>query len=223
MSRSASYRIPIIPVAVSLLTAGCPIAPAPLDTVDVVLPGGVTQPVDAGTGPELLAGGAWAGFRKHDGNERSDLVADPAPGPDGSLLNGGLLARPPADTQAFILDLAADGRATRLRENAYFIPELYTSTSAIDGTFLSTTLPEMTYSLQSFGVSVDDAMGIAIVSDVRYLGMPVGMATIYAWGSGDTDRIDGQFGYLLDFSNGLGGLLFESGGDQYPFYLLRQD
>ena len=50
----------------------------------------------------------------------------------------------------------------------------------------------------------------------------VGRAVTYAWGSGNADRIDGQFGYLLDFSKGLGGLLLDSGGDQYPFYLIRQ-
>ena len=223
MNRSALYGISVMVLAVSLLTAGCPVAPAPLDTLDIVLPGAIKRTVAARTGPELLAAGAWAGFRKADGNEQSDLVADPAPGPYGSLLNGGLLARPPADTQIFILDISESGRVTLLRENAYFLPDLYGDSSVIDGTFLATTIPGVTYSLESFGVSVDDAIGLAIVSDVRFLGLPVGMAIIYAWGTGDAERIDGQFGYQLDFSNGLGGLVLESGGDQYPFYMLRQE
>ena len=64
MHRSLLYGIQVLLVAASLLTSGCPVAPPPPETLDVVLPGEVKQTVAAGTGPELLAGGAWAGWTR---------------------------------------------------------------------------------------------------------------------------------------------------------------
>jgi hypothetical protein len=213
----------VVLFSVSLFVAGCFGPPAPPGVFDVVLPGGAKQEVAAHTGPEMLAGGSWSGFRKAGGTEQAEFESNPVAGPYGTLLNGGSLTRPPVDWQIAVIDVAEDGRVTMIRENDYLLSGIYGDSSVVDGTSQSTTIFGLTYALTSFGVTVDDAIGVAVVSDVRFIGLPVGRAVIYAWGTGSTDRVDGQFGYLYDFSEGIGGLFFASGGDQYPFYLIRQE
>ncbi|RJP38329.1 MAG: hypothetical protein C4547_04645 [Phycisphaerales bacterium] len=206
-----------------LPTWGCFTSGAPSETLEVVLPGGAKETAEAGTGPALLAGGTWAGFRKADPDEDPSEDPEPAPGPYGGLLNGGLLERPPVDEQIFLIDLDADGKATRVRENKYFLPDIYGATIPVDNEFRSASLFGVTFAARSFGVSVEDAFGIAIEARVRLFGIYVGRAIIYAWGTGDDRRVDGQFGYLLNFDGGLGDLLLDTGGDQYPFYAERVD
>lgn len=203
--------------------AGCFRAPATPQTLEVVLPDDARQEAEAGTGPQSLAGGTWVGFRKPDPDEPPPAESTPPPGPYGGLLDGGILDRPPADEPMFRVVFAADGRVTGIHDNQYFLADIYGSTLAVDGTVYSTTIPGIAFSAQSFGVSVEDAFGVAILVDVRFVGLPVGRAVIYSWGRGDAQRVDGQFGYLLDFSGGLGDLLLDTNGDQYPFYATRQE
>ncbi len=193
------------------------------EELEVTLPAGAKQTAEAGTGPALLAGGTWAAFRKADPNEPPEEDPEPAPGPYGGLLNGGLLERPPVDEQMFLIDLDADGKATRVRENRYFLESIYGATVVVDNTWYSTTIPGISFTGQSYGVSVENTFGVAIAARVRLFGLYVGRAVLYAWGTGDDQRVDGQFGYLLNFEGGIGDLLLDTGGDQYPFYAERVD
>lgn len=192
------------------------------DSLDVVLPAGQVQSAARDTGPALLADSAWDIFRKQDPNNPDDEPAG-GPGPYGGLLNGGVLDRPPVGEKIAQVAFDAAGRLIEIRENRYFLPEVYGATIVIDGTPDPAALPGMTFRSASFGVSVGNQFGVAVFVDVRAFGARVGNAIIYAWGTRTDDRIDGIFGYRLDFSNGLGDLVLDSAGDQYPIEALRAE
>lgn len=206
-----------------VVLAGCPLSTGLPSELDVVLPQNQKQTVAANTGPQSLGGATWAIFRKFDPNAPDDPQSvAPAPGPYGGLLNGGLLERPPVDGLIFLVDVATGGRITRVRENQYFLADIYGSDLEITSDRRPTSLPGITYRAASFGVSVGGQIGLAAYVEVDFLGLRVGHAILYAWGTLADGRVDGTFGYLLDFSNGLGDLLLDTTGDQYLFYATPQ-
>jgi hypothetical protein len=73
----------------------------------------------------------------------------------------------------------------------------------------------------SFGVEAAGHIGYVVFVQVRLGSLYVGKAMIYTWGTVAGDRIDGQFGYVLDFTGGIAENVLTTGGDQYPIYALR--
>jgi hypothetical protein len=57
---------------------------------------------------------------------------------------------------------------------------------------------------------------------VRLSDQYLGRAVLYAWGTQDSDRVTGTFGYLLDFRGGLLAGLGQA-ADQYPIEGERLD
>ncbi|MGE0481143.1 MAG: hypothetical protein AB7Q17_11790 [Phycisphaerae bacterium] len=203
--------------------AGCPLSTGLPDELDVVLPQNQKQTAAADTGPQSLGGATWAIFRKFDPNAPDDPQSvAPAPGPYGGLLNGGLLERPPVDGLIFRVDVAASGRITRVRDNQFFLADIYGADLEITADRQPTTLPGITYRSASYGVTVGDQIGLAAYVEVDFLGLRVGNAVLYAWGTLADGRVDGTFGYLLNFDGGLGDLLLDTTGDQYLFYATRE-
>lgn len=202
------------------LSTGCQ-SPGGADMLAVVLPQDRAQTVAVGSGPMLLANSTWAGFRIAEAGEEEDARAEVTPrGPYGSLLNGGVLDRPPAETQIFLADFGEDGSFTAIRENRYFLPDIYGETMPVDGKVHNASIPGLQFRPVSFGVSEGDEVAMAVVVDVTMIGLRAGTATIYAWGTVEGDRLDGVFGYQIEFV-GLFAVL-PSGGDQYMFYAIRQ-
>jgi len=201
--------------------AGCfgpPNLPAELE---VVLPNDVRRTAPADSGPELLAGQTWGFFRKPDADSPAGDDDSGDTGPYGGILGRGFLDRPEPDTLMFMAHFAADGHIERITDNSFYIPRLAGDDFDADGAFHAARFPGLQYASVSFGVSEEDRLGIAIAVDVRFLGLPVGTAVVYSWGTLAGDRIDGIFGYVTDFELAAD-LLLGSGGDQYPIYAERE-
>lgn len=216
-TRVARILFPVV----LMLPAGCPTATAPPDTFDVAVSATEKRTVPRDTGPRDMANTTWALFRKAEADE-APAITDAAPGPYGGLLNGGLLARPPAENQMFLADFGAAGEITAIRENLYFLAEIYGAEIPVGGSWSASSIGGLEFRSASYGLQLGDTFGVAIVVNVRLNQTFVGRATIYAWGRIASNQIDGTFGYLLDFSEGIGGLFLSSGGDQYPFYAIQR-
>lgn len=205
--------------AIALLS-GCFGPPEFPEELDVVLPNDAVRTTPIDTGPESVADGVWEAFRKApvEGAESSD----DEPGPYGGLLNGGILERPEPETVMFQSHFDEAGRMTLVTENAFYLPEFFGETFVIDKEFHPGATAGLSYAAASYGVTVEDEVGIAVFVQVRALGLPIGDAVVYAWGTQVENRIDGTFGYLADLG-GLARLIVGSGGDQYPVYITKAE
>lgn len=222
-------RLPGILATLSLaLLGGCPFVPDLPAEFEVALTAAEKQTAAQGSGPGLLAGTSWAAFRGPDPSAASSQLdaaatGDAAPGPYGGLLDGGVLERPPVDVQMFRVHFGDNGRVTHISENRHFLPEIYGDEIAVGADWRATTLPAVQYRSATYGLAVGDQIGLAILAEVRFGQMFVGQALLYSWGKLSGDRIDGQFGYLLDFTDGIGQVLLSTSADQYPFYATRTE
>lgn len=207
----------LVVAGVMVLATGCFGPPNLPEELDVVLPGGVTQASQRGTGPTNLAGDTWAARRATPPEGTAD---EPAESPYGGLIGSGFLTRPEPDDLMFRVVVADDGRATRVTDNFFYLRDVFGPTFVLDGAFHPAATPGINYAADSFGATVDDQFGIAIPVEVRFFGLPVGTATVYAWGTVAGDQLTGQFGYSIDLEP-IPDLLLGSGADQYPFYADR--
>ncbi|MBI2435500.1 MAG: hypothetical protein HYV26_21820 [Candidatus Hydrogenedentes bacterium] len=198
-----------------LALSGCPLPEFP-DAFDVAITGTEKHSAPRDTGPPTAANATWQAFRAPDPPKA-------LPGPYGGLLNGGILERPPVDAQIFIADFGPNGAITMVHENEYLLPSVYGREIPIGGDWQGATVPFMHFRTACFGLEMDGRYGVAIVVHVRLANQYVGRAIIYSWGTIGEERIDGTFGYLLDFTGGLADILLNSGGDQYPFYAVPID
>lgn len=198
------------------VVCGCSVPDLP-GSFEVALPAGVSQVAQRGSALPAAAGVAWQAFRKADPAPTA-TVDKATPGPYGGLLDGGFLERPPVDGQIFIAEFDEEGRVVATRENKYLLPEVYGEDIRIGGDWQPARIPLLDFKTAEYSVQVDDKYGIAILVHVRFGPLYVGRAIIYSWGTVLDQGADGQFGYRLDFENGLAGLILESTGDQYPFY-----
>jgi hypothetical protein len=201
------------------ICGGCFGPPDLPSDLEVVLPGDARQQAEAGSGAELLENSNWSAFRGDSTTEESPEEAPP-PGPYGGLLNGGILERVPPGSLMYRVHFIEGGRADRITENAFYLPELFGTDFIIDGAFHPARFPGLSYAAASFGVSNDDRFGIALPVEIRFWGIPLGTAVVYAWGTATADRLDGTFGYATDLEP-LPRLLLGSGGDQYRFFAMR--
>jgi hypothetical protein len=204
-------------LATVFMLTGCGVPDLP-ESLDVAVSGTERQAAPPGSGPAQLANSSWSLFRKAD--DVYTKGGDPA-GPYGGLLNGGLLERPPVDQQMFLVDFGQNGEITAVNENLYFLPRIYGEDLPIGEEWIPTSPPIAKFRSASYGVQDGNRFGNAVVVQVRSGPIFMGRAILYSWGTIDGDRIDGTFGYLLDFSDGAAGIVLNSGGDQYPFYATR--
>lgn len=210
-------RSAVIVSALCLALVGCAVPELP-ENLDVAISSTDSESAPRDSGPMAAANNSWKAFRKADdsGNTKQAL-----PGPYGGLLDGGILERPPVDGQIFVVDFGDDGAMTGIHENKYFLPEVYGSDVPVGGEWSPSTVPFVRFRSASYGTSLDDRFGMAVIVHVKFVDIYIGRAVIYAWGTIADDRIDGTLGYLLDFTGGIGGFAFNAGGDQYPFYAER--
>src|SRR5262245_22102944 len=214
--RSANRRILLIarPLAFLVALTACSAVPEIPESLDVATSATDQSPAAPGSGPVALADSTWSLTRRADPDHSS--VDDAAsPGPYGRLLSGQGLQRPPVGVRMFVARFGSHGEMVEITDNQYFLARIYGATVPVGGEWTAATLPGVHYRSASFGVQVADRIGIAVLVDVRYSDNYLGRAILYSWGALANDRIDGAFGYLLDFSGGalenLGMIV-----DQYP-------
>jgi hypothetical protein len=194
--------------------AGCPSVADLPDELDVATSASEKHSAPRDSGLPSSGGRTWAAFRAIVPGE-----SDPAatPGPYGGLLTGGLLERPPAGEQIFRVTFAADGRPVEVSENSFFLADIYGSTVPVGGEWSAAPLPGLFFRSASYGIEIGGRFGIAILVQVRFGGAYVGRAVLYAWGTQSDERLEGTFGYLLDFRGGPLEALSAT-GDQYAFF-----
>ena len=201
----------------ALVLAGCFGPPNLPEELEVVLPNDVRRTVPAGSGPSTFENATWSVFANPDAEGATDDPnAAPLPGPYGGFLTGGLDAIPSGDAPLYRIHFGEGGRILRVSENI-ISPGILGDEIIIDGEFHALGFPGLSTAAVSFGVSEGDQIGAAFVMDLRFLGLPVGSAIIYAWGTRTGDRVDGILGRLIDFLP-LPDLLLTSGGDQFPIF-----
>jgi len=196
---------------------GCGSVPALPESFEVATSATDRVAADAGTGPASLADSVWSLARKAD---PSDADADGSTaslprGPYGGLLNGQGLERPPVGERMFLAHFGAQGELTEITENRFFLARIYGSRVPVGGEWNASNLPGIAFRSDSYGVQAQERFGLAAVVHVRFGNVFLGRAVLYSWGTVADDLIDGVFGYLLDFTDGL---LSQLGAvaDQYP-------
>jgi hypothetical protein len=209
-------------IAAFLAAGGCPRVPDLPEEFEVALTAAEQRTALRNTGPEQFSGMTLEVIRTGPADD-AQAAGGPAPGPYGGLLNGGLLERPPVGERMFLVEFDATGAAAQVRENRYVLGDIYGETINIGDAWVGTTVPGISFRSSSYGVTEGERFGLAIIAQVEINGLYAGRAVIYSWGTQTETGFDGQFGYLLDFSGGVGELLFDSGGDQYPVRATRVD
>lgn len=177
----------------------------------------------ADSGPIGLANSTWSLMRKADPNEQAALSNPmPAPGPYGGLLSGQALQRPPVGERIFLVRFGDHGQMVEVTENRFFLPEVYGMTVPIGGEWTGAALPGVFFNSASYGGQVGDRFGLAVLVHVRFGQTYLGKAVLYAWGTINGDMIGGQFGYVIDFTDGAVSFL-GTVADQYPIEGRRVD
>ncbi len=197
--------------------AGCGFVPPLPDSFDVATSASVRTSTDAGTGSPSFINSVWSLNRKPEpttADAEIDASATPR-GPYGGLLNGQGLERPPVGERIFLVRFGSAGEMVEVSENRYFLSKIYGSTVPVGGEWTGTVLPGVSFNSETYGLEADGRFGVATVVNVRFSGFFLGRAILYSWGTIVVDRIDGQFGYLLDFTEGIVSFL-QTVADQYP-------
>lgn len=204
------------------LAQGCGSVPALPTSFDVATSATDRLAADAGTGPAGLAGSTWSLVRQADPSAGDTGAEDPPTpsGPYGGLLNGRGLDRPPVGERIFLVRFGSEGELAEITENRFFLAQFYGSEIPVGGEWTGTTLPGVAFRSDSYGVQVGDRFGVAVVVNVRFGNLFVGQAVLYAWGTIADTVIDGTFGYVLDFTDGIVNFL-NTVADQYPVEGLR--
>lgn len=197
--------------------AGCGTIPALPDLLDVATSATDRVAAAPGTGPASLADSAWSILRKADPllSAASAAVVSPSSGPYGGLLGGAALERPAVGDRVFVVRFGPNGEMVEVDENRFFLPEIYGGRVPVGGQWTGALLPGVAFQSASYGVQVGDRFGLAVVVNVRGGELFLGQATLYAWGTVVDGRIDGTFGYLIDFTGGVVPFL-GTVADQYP-------
>ncbi|MBI5863037.1 MAG: hypothetical protein HZB38_00720 [Planctomycetes bacterium] len=200
-----------------LTLVGCTSVPDLPDSADVATSAAASTSASRDTGPAGLASSTWSLTRKDDPAAAQTVAEDgiAPPGPYGGILSGQGLERPPVGQQIFRVEFGPNGQMLRVSDNRYFLANIYGADIPVGETWTAATLPGVAYRSASFGLQVGDRFGVAVFVQVRFGAIYLGRAVLYSWGTVNGDQLDGQFGYLLDFSDGLLAALGQV-ADQYP-------
>jgi hypothetical protein len=197
------------------LLAACVPVPALPETLDVATSAADRVTAARKTGPADLADSTWSLARiAESDNPDPNITRSGPPGPYGGILAGNALERPPVGERIFLVEFGPGGEMVRITENRFFLADIYGPDVPVGGEWTGTTLPGVFYRSASYGIQIGDRFGVAVVVNVRFGEVFLGRAILYAWGTMDDDRIDGQFGYLLDFTDGAAAFL-GTVADQY--------
>jgi hypothetical protein len=201
----------------ALMGCGCGAVPNLPRTFDVATSASEKSEVPAGTGPASFASSTWSLVRVADPEDSGAGAEDDSTpgGPYGGLLSGDALDRPPVGERIFLVEFGDQGQMTRVTENRFFLAQFYGSDVPVGGEWRRSTLLGVTYHSASYGLEVAERFGLAVVVDVRFGALYLGRAIPYSWGTLAGDSIDGTFGYLLDFTDGIVPSLGTI-ADQYP-------
>lgn len=196
---------------------GCWSVPALPETLDVATSTSDRVTCAKDTGPAGLSESSWSGSRKADRAATAATTNDSAPaGPYGGILSGNALERPPVGEQMFVARFGSQGEMVQIAENRFFLADIYGADLPVGGEWVDTTLPGVSYRSASYGAQVDGRFGLAVIVHVRFANIFLGQAVLYSWGTLAANHLDGQFGYLLDFTDGAASSLGTI-ADQYPF------
>jgi len=195
--------------------AGCAVVPDLPTTLDVATTSEDRASAAKDSGPSTFANSTWSLARKAVPGEPPDDNDDPPPGPYGGLLDGQALQRPPVGERIFLADFGPNGEMIRVRENRFLLPAIYGEEVVVGADWQDALLPGVFYQSASYGSQEGDQIGIAVNVQVRFNETFLGRAVLYAWGTVDGDTLDGQFGYVLDFTEGAVSFLGTI-ADQYP-------
>ena len=198
-----------------VMSAGCNTVPDLPGLFDVALSATDRMAAATGSGPAAFANSTWSLSRKADPFDAGNVADAAPPGPYGGILSGQGLARPPVGERIFLARFGANGEMQEVTENRYFLAEIYGETVRVGEAWNAAALPGVSFRSASYGTQNGDRVGLAVVVDVRFLNTFLGSAILYAWGRVDQDRLDGRFGYLLDFTGGAVAWL-GTVADQYP-------
>lgn len=211
-----SCRLNLILCGLLVASAACNAVPDLPDSVDVATTNIDRSNAPADTGPSSLADSSWSLARVADPDNPDDEEAEAAPpGPYGGILSGDALARPPVGERIFVVRFGPNGEMVEVTENRFFLTEVYGMTVPVGGEWSSAAIPGIFFRSASFGVQAGDRFGIAVQVQVRFGDVFLGRAILYAWGTVAGDMLTGQFGYLLDFTDGAAPFLGTI-ADQYP-------
>ena len=203
---------------------GCGFVPSLPASFEVATSATEKTEVEAGTGPVGLANSTWSLVRKADPADADAEIPAPSkpPGPYGGILSGRGLERPPVGERVFLVRFGANGEMTEAAENRFFLANIYGSIVSIGGEWTASTIPGIAFRSESYGLQIIDRFGVAVVVHVRFGNFFLGRAVLYSWGTIADDVIEGQFGYLLDFTDGVVRFL-GTVADQYPVEGTRSD
>ncbi len=206
----------IASTVVALYLTGCGGVPALPESFDVATSATDKSQAAKDSGPPGLASSTWSLERLPDPNDSGADASDSTPsGPYGGILNGDALERPPVGERIFLVEFGDQGQMTHVTENRFFLPQYYSDEISIDSDWHQTTLPGVVYNSASYGLEVGGRFGLAVIVHVRLGNLFLGQALLYSWGTQDADTINGAFGYLLDFTDGIVPSLGTI-ADQYP-------
>ncbi len=214
------FTQPIIAFIILAGIIGCGGVPALPDSFEVTTSATEKVEADAGTGPQGLANSSWSLMRKTDPeDDPSEDDAQPR-GPYGGILGGDALQRPPVGEEIFQIHFGESGEMIEVTENRFFLPGIYGGTVHVGGDWTSAGLPGMAFRSASYGVQTGDRYGLAVVVHVRAGNIFLGRAVLYSWGTITGDHLDGQFGYLIDLTEGAVPTIGTI-ADQYPIEAAR--
>lgn len=203
---------------VAMTAMGCGGVPALPETFEVATSATEKFEAESDSGPAGLTNSTWSLARVAGPNEDAEDSADTAPsGPYGGILSGDALERPPVGERIFLVEFGDEGQMVNVTENRFFLPRFYGDEVQITSDWHATSLPGVSYSSASYGLDVAGRFGVAVIVHVRFGNFFLGRAILYSWGTQAEDTIDGQFGYLLDFTDGVVRSLGTI-ADQYPIH-----
>jgi len=194
---------------------GCATVPEFPGSLDVAVSAAATLTGERNTGPAVLASSTWSLTRRADPNDPEDKGDTGLAGTYGGIFSGDGLERPPVGERIFLVRFGPGGEMVEVTENRFFLADIYGDTVPVGGEWADSSLPGVSYRSASYGVQIGDRFGIAVIVHVRFLETFLGQAILYAWGTVADDTIDGQFGYVLDFTDGAVSFL-GTVADQYP-------
>lgn len=204
--------------------AGCGSLPPLPSTVTVPISHYDTVDADIGTGPLPLANSGWVLTRAED---------DDYPLGTGYLVQRGLIRagtasrvrrdsgrikatdaasadalrayfpRPDVGETIFVVHFGPAGEMIEVTENEYLLPRLYGTEVPIGGRWVTTPLPGVAFRSESYGLSVGNHYAVAARFQVRLFNCPLAAALVYSYGQIDGDTSDGEFGYSIDFTDGV--------------------